>query len=247
MLNIAVCDEKKEMLHHISSLISEECKRRGIAVRLYGFMNGEELLHADEQNPFYAVFLDVFMMDLDGRQVAEIMRKRRGGVKIIFVTEHAELVFDSFAYQPYAFIIKEDSAVMKERFSWVFSRIELEESQRNTTVLKDITIGEQTVFFRDIVVIESDRNYLEYTVRNYKDTLRVRNTITKAEELLTPYYFLRVHRKNIVNMQHILYVDGKKQCIVMDNGMKILMGGSYRECVIEAYKNYLAMKGDITA
>ncbi|MDE6568339.1 MAG: response regulator [Lachnospiraceae bacterium] len=245
MLNIAVCDGKEEILHYISSVVSGEFRRRGISVRLFGFKRGKELLHADEQNPFHVVFLDIFMPDLDGRQMADIMRKRkrRERVKIIFVTGHADLVFDSFSYQPYAFIVKEDSVMMKKRFSQVVSRIELEESQKKTLVLKDINIGEQTVFFQDIVVIESDRNYLEYIVQNYKDALRVRGTITWASEFFVPHYFIRVHRKNIINMLHILYIDGKKQVIVMDNGMNIIMGGSYRQSVMEAYKKYLAMKG----
>lgn len=245
MLNIAVCDGKEEILHYISSLVSGEFRRRGISVRLFGFKSGKELLYADEQNPFHVVFLDIFMPDLDGRQMADIMRKRkrRERVKIIFVTGHADLVFDSFSYQPYAFIVKEDSVMMKKRFSQVVSRIELEESQKKTLVLKDINIGEQTVFFQDIVVIESDRNYLEYIVQNYRDALRVRGTITWASELFTPHYFIRVHRKNIINMLHILYIDGKKQVIVMDNGMNIIMGGSYRQSVMEAYKKYIAMKG----
>ncbi|MDE6852201.1 MAG: LytTR family DNA-binding domain-containing protein [Lachnospiraceae bacterium] len=245
MLNIAVCDGKEEILHHISTLVSGEFKRRGISIHLYGFMSGKELLYADEQNPFHVVFLDIFMADFDGRQIADIMRKRRERVKIIFVTGHADLVFDSFSCQPYAFIVKEDSGLMKKRFSQVVSRIELEESQKKAIVLKDINIGKQTVFCQDIVVIESDRNYLEYMVQHYKDALRVRGTITKVEELLSPHYFIRVHRKNIVNMIHILYIDQKKQVIVMDNGTNIIMGGSYRRSVMDMYQRYLAMKGGI--
>lgn len=125
------------------------------------------------------------------------------------------------------------------------SRIELAESQKKVMVLKDIHVGEQTVFFRDIVVIESDRNYLEYTVQNYKNTLRVRDTITRVEELFSPHHFVRVHRKNIVNMLHILYIDQKKKNIVMDNNMEIIVGGSYRESVVRAYERYLAMRGGI--
>lgn len=245
MLNIAVCDGKEEILHRISALVSGEFRRRGISIHLFRFMSGKEMLHADEQNPFQVIFLDIFMTDYDGRQIADIMRKRHERVKIIFVTGHAEFVFDSFTYQPYAFIVKEDSVLMKQRFSQVVSRIELEESQKKAIVLKDINIGEQTVFFQDIVVIESDRNYLEYIVQNYKDPLRVRGTITKVEELFAPHYFIRVHRKNIVNMIHILYIDQKRQVIVMDNGTNIIMGGSYRQSVLDMYQRFLAMKGGI--
>lgn len=116
MLNIAVCDDKEEIVYRLSSLVSGEFKRRGISVYLQGFMSGKELLHADEQNQFHVVFLDIFMTDLDGRQVADIMRRRRERVKIIFVTGHAGLVFDSFSYQPYDFIVKGDSPLMKKSF-----------------------------------------------------------------------------------------------------------------------------------
>ena len=131
---------------------------------------------------------------------------------------------------------------MRKKLSNIVSRIEQTEQQKKAMVLKDIHVGEQTVFFRDIVVIESDRNYLEYTVQNYKDTLRVRDTITRAEELFGRHYFIRVHRKNIVNMHHIMYIDQKKKNIVMDNNMEIIIGGSYRQSVTEAYTRYLAMK-----
>lgn len=245
MLNIAVCDEKEEILHQISSLVLGEFKRRGISIHLYEFTSGKELLNADEQNPFHAVFLDIVMSDFDGRQIADIMRRKRERVKIIFITGHAELVFDIFSYQPYAFIVKGDSFLMKRRLSQVVSRIELAESQKKAINLKDIYIGEQTVFFRDIIIIESDRNYLEYVVQNYKDTLRVRGTIGRAEELFAPHYFVRVHRKNIVNMMHILYIDQKKQYIVMDNGVKIIIGDSYRQSVMETYKGYLARKSEV--
>lgn len=245
MLNIAVCDEKEELLHQISALVLGEFKRRGISVHLYEFRSGKELLYADEKNPFHAVFLDIIMSDYDGRQIADIMRRKHEHVKIIFVTRHAELVYDVFSYQPYAFIVKENSVQMKKRFSQVVSRIELAESQKKTISLKDIYIGEQTVFFQNIILIESDRNYLEYVVQNYKDSLRVRGTISKAEEVFASHYFMRVHRKNIVNMLHILYIDQKKQYIVMDNGVKIIIGDSYRQSVLETYSRYLARKGEV--
>lgn len=245
MLNIAVCDDKVEILNHISSLVSGEFKRRGISICLQAFISGRELLHADEQSQFQVVFLDIFMADLDGRQIADIMRRRRERVKIIFVTGYASLVFDCFSYQPYDFIVKGDSALMQKRLSHVVARIELTENQKMSIALKDVRLGEQTVFFKDIVVIESDRNYLEYTVQNYKNILRVRDTITRVEELFRSHHFIRVHRKNIVNMVHILYIDQKKKNIVMDNNMEVLIGGSYRQDVMDTYRRYLTMRGGI--
>lgn len=245
MLNIAVCDGEEKTLHHISSLILGEFKRRGISIHLYEFLSGKELLYADEKNPFHMVFLDIFMTDFDGRQIADIMRRKHEHIKIVFVTGQADLVFDIFSYQPYAFIVKGDSVLMKKRLSQVVSRIDLAERQKEAISLKDIYIGEQTVFFRDIVIIESDRNYLEYIVQNYKDALRVRGTISKAEELFAPHYFMRVHRKNVVNMMHVMYIDQRKQYIVMDNGMKIIMGERYRESVLKEYQKYLTLKGEV--
>lgn len=245
MLNIAVCDDREEILNEVSSFVSGEFRRRGISIHLQGFMNGRELLYADLKSQFHVVFLDIFLVDLDGRQIADIMRKRRERVKIIFVTGHAGLVFDSFSCQPFDFIVKGDSALMKKRLSHTIARIELTQAQSRSLVLKDIHLGEQNVFFRDIVVIESDRNYLEYTVQHYGGPLRVRDTITRMEEQLCPRHFIRVHRKNIVNMLHILYIDQKKKNIMMDNGMELVIGGSYRLSVWEAYRRYLSMRGAV--
>lgn len=245
MLHVAVCDDEQETLYNISSLVLEEFNRRGVEIKIREFISGGELLEADEEDQFHVVFLDICMADLDGHQIAHIMRRRRERVKIIFITGHVNLVFDSFACQPYDFIVKESTEQIQKKISRVIERLELDRKQNQTIVLGDIYLGNQTVFFRDIVVVESDRNYLEYTVQNYRSPLRIRDTITHAEHVCKPHCFIRVHRKNIVNMMHILYIDQKKKNIIMDNRMEIFIGESYKKSVVEEYNRYLDMRSGI--
>ncbi|MBO5484020.1 MAG: response regulator transcription factor [Lachnospiraceae bacterium] len=245
MLNVAVCDDKKDILHNISSLILGEFTRKGVKINIREFVSGRDLLSADEVERYHVVFLDICMEGFDGLQIADIIRRRRKKVKIIFISGHANLVFNSFSCQPYDFIVKESPENMQKKLSRVIERIKLERNQNKTIVLGDIYLGEQTVFYRDIVVIESDRNYLEYTVQDYENPLRIRDTISRAEEVFKPHCFLRVHRKNIVNMMHIVYVDQKKKNIMMDNRMEIFIGESYRKSVTEEYNRYLDMRSGI--
>ena len=67
---------------------------------------GVQLLEALKNKMYKAVLLDINMEPMDGFSVAEAIGKSGYRTKIIFVTSHEDVVYDTFDYTPFYFIRK---------------------------------------------------------------------------------------------------------------------------------------------
>lgn len=72
------------------------------------YHSGEELLKGACRCNYDAVFLDLYMEGMSGFDTAKALAERKSEARIIFLTSNESLVFDSFEYQPFYFLRKEN-------------------------------------------------------------------------------------------------------------------------------------------
>jgi len=241
MIRIAICDDDKHTLSVLERYISNGFKVHTDEFIVKCYDNGKRLLSDNSFNAFDVLFLDIDMPKISGFDIAQKLRSDFSRCFIIFVTSHSNLVYDSLDYQPFHFIQKNPPKYLEESFYSVIDKL-MNHMKQNKKITLENDRETVNIYFRNIVYIESDKHYLNYYIQNREEPVLIRGTINEMEKALEIYSFIRIHRRFIVNLRYIKYIDTKigKVCLNFNGKSKSLsLGQSYKTRVNEIYGIYL--------
>ena len=106
-LVIGICDDDLNDLEQIRQAL---CKCMKILeeehVTVKGYQSSEKLYEESKQIKFHLLFLDLEMPGENGFELAERLHVLNSEIAIIFVSNHENMVFDSFEYIPMWFVRK---------------------------------------------------------------------------------------------------------------------------------------------
>lgn len=234
MINIAICDDEKAMLDSIYRTVKDEFDDAGIICNLKSFSKGTSLLKIHQDIPFNILFLDICMPDINGFSVAEKAKLINKDVFIIFITSNDELVYESFSYQPFYFVKKNTGSGFNHDVSVVVRKLISHLRQYESTLLEVSPGRKSSVLFKNIMYIKSDKHYLEYYLSD-GTTVRQRGNISEVELSLAEHSFIKVHKRNLINMRYIKYIDNRMLEIVLKNNTKLEMSRNYKTETEEKY------------
>ena len=108
MLRIGICDDVYDARLALRAALERSLERRKIQGRFWEFSSGEGLLrwlerHAGELD---LIFLDLEMGELDGMETARRLRSADSGLQLVFVTGHADCVFDGYSVGALGYLLK---------------------------------------------------------------------------------------------------------------------------------------------
>lgn len=107
MYKIAVCDDVSVDIYNIVEIIkkkSDENNIFGISYFLYN--NGNDLLKNINES-FDVIILDINMEEMDGKETAELIRKKDSDVILVFYSGVRAPTPNMFKVQPYRYITKQ--------------------------------------------------------------------------------------------------------------------------------------------
>lgn len=171
-----------------------------------------------------AVLLDIQMPDITGLELLDSLKNN--APKIIFTTAYSEYALQGFDYDQVVDYLHKP--IRLTRFIKALERLKrilaLEREFNNGTapqlkIMPEvsqadfISIKDNKVIYRlaytDILYIQSWGNYLKFFLSD-KTVKIVRKTIKVVEAELSPKHFLRVHKSYIVNINHIIAIEGNQ-------------------------------------
>lgn len=108
MLRIDICDDVQEARFALRCALERVLERQGEEAAFFEFSGGEGLLrwldsHAGELD---LVFLDLEMGELSGMETARRLRAADDGVQLVFMTGHAEGVFEGYSVGALGYLLK---------------------------------------------------------------------------------------------------------------------------------------------
>lgn len=112
----------------------------------------------------------------------------------------------------------------------------------NSRIELNMPYGEtQCVEPAEIYYAKSSKNYVEFFLGDDENdnTLRVRGKIDDIVKKLSPYLFTAIHKRYIVNMQHIKKVDFPNSRIILKNGECLGISRACKGEFEKAYNRYL--------
>lgn len=200
-MQIAVCEDQKELADHLRNAIQcyfEEQAEELPAISVY--YDGQALLEADTTQPFDIIFMDIELPLISGMEAARILRQRGSDALIIFVTVYSEFMATSFHVEAFDFLIK---PVAQTDINRVLSRCVQKRNQQNGTLVVKSGKGAAVVCLKDILYITSSKHYITIVQKDGKQ-IRSMMTMSQIENTLRAYpQFLRCHQSYIANIDYV--------------------------------------------
>jgi len=176
--------------------------------------NAFEAMNILHQEKVDILFLDIKMPLLSG---IEMLKKIQNQSKVILTTAFSEFAVESYEYGVADYLLK---PISFERFLKSVNKILLPQNIDfiNGNSEENITAQPTFIFFKadkkifkyylnDILFIEGSGNYIKVHTQNDKP-LMVLDKLTDIFEKLPRKQFLRVHKSFIINISHIIKIEG---------------------------------------
>ena len=239
MIRIAICDDNNIFIKDFKNLVDFVFSSHGLNTVISDFFSGNLLLNHQRQRPFDIIFLDIDMPKINGFDIALALKEEKSETLFVFVTNHNELVYDSFAFQPLNFITKGNKEIMQQRLNTVVSQIKEHLLQQKSIILENDLIGKQAVSISDVIYIESSRHNVIYYIKNYPESIEVPGSISALENEYSKLGFVRIHKRYLVNMRHLFNVNISKEYVEFKDHTRLPASRNYKHKADEEFTLYL--------
>ena len=197
------------------------------------FLSGAALLEAAKTQPrFDIVFLDIYMPNENGIEVAEALRKISPETGIVFVTTSREHAVEAFSLYALHYLVK---PVTTEGIVESFRRLTEFRSRHRKSITLTVGSERHTVFLDKICFLESDNHTVNVSLSDGR-VLKVRMSFKEIENKMDEN-FLRINRGIVVNMEYIVRI-GTDIC-VLQNGIRLPIAIRHSTAVRAKYDDYV--------
>lgn len=200
MINIAICDDDKEIIKEIKKYIEEY---KGSECLISTYNSGEELLK--EEKKFEIIFLDIDMGGINGIETAKKIRKFDKAVKIIYVTNFTD--YTNLAFQVHAFGYLNKPIKKEQIYNQLDEAIEYSTNEEEEVAIEFMTTeGVIRLKPKDIYYFE----YLDrkVKVKTLEKAYMIKEKITDIAEKMINYDFLMPHKSFTINLFYIKSIKG---------------------------------------
>lgn len=234
MITVAVCDDQKADLDKIKHLVENALVLEQAGANNIILYNDSSSLMDDIRNnkKIDLLYLDIILPSGSGFTVADEIRRINDSIKIIFVSNYNDLVYQSLFYQPFLFIRKR----MLEYEIDGSIRYFLKYQAKHFPICKFKVHGHAlSVNSKDILYMTSNLHSLTVCLKDTSFTCR--DSITNRQKELHNYGFVQSHISCLVNLRYVEKI--RKNEIIMQNGDSLALSRGKQKQVEEAYLLYL--------
>lgn len=202
MIRIAVVDDDEIFLDQMDAYIAQYAAERNRTIETERFLEGSRLLEA--QHSFDIIFLDIEMKEIDGIETARHIRETDKDVVLVFITNMAQYAISGYEVDALDYILKPiNYYTFSIRMDRAVSHLK---KHRSREILLNLANGIKRVQTDDIYYIEVQNRTLCYHTK--EDKFTVHGTMSAVEKELKDYHFIRCNHWYLVNLQHVMQVEG---------------------------------------
>lgn len=230
MINIAICDDVKNVRDYIIHMCDEYSNNNGIIFSYKEFSSGIQIF--DYEGHIDILFLDIQILGMNGIEVMEKLDGKENVDIIIFVSGYDNYCFNVFSSKTRGFLKKPVSYdVFEQNIKRAINEIERKK-------IIEFETEQKRVFIRndDLIYIETMGNYVKIYCKGNMEYI-VYGSMKKWSERLEDYGVIRVSSSYMVNLR---YVREWEKIIKLENiNKKIQVGRKYYQKGREVYYAYV--------
>ena len=234
MITIAVCDDQKNDLDKIESLIKEALSSEsGDSYLVIPYEDCVALLNDIKSGKTIdLLYLDIVISYQSGFAIADQIHNINNRIKIIFVSNYHDMICQSILYQPFLFIRKDRMDYEVSGSIYLFLK---QYREQHPVCIFNHLRQSFSVDSRDILYMTSHLHDLTVYMRACKFTCR--DSISQRKRELCGYGFVQSHISCLINLRYVEQI--KSNEIIMQNGDSVTLSRIKREEVKMAYLSYL--------
>jgi len=177
--------------------------------------DGHDALVKASAQPYDAIFLDVRMPDLDGLELARVLRRFAAPPQLVFVTAYDTAAVDAFELHALDYLLKPvGRRRVEEALERVASAVSVAEQangdarsdprapaphESEVIAVANVRSGSTRLIPRSsILYVQSNGDFVRIVVEDGRYLLRA--TLTDVQRRWEPFGFVRVHRQYVANL-----------------------------------------------
>ncbi len=200
-MKIAICDDNKDELLHISAILDCYIQERNAPVFYKAFYSATELLATAKSGTYDLYLLDVIMPAVNGMETAREIRSFDKVAQIAFLTSSPEFAIESYSVKACNYLLK---PVTKEKLFFALDDIiDSSAKEHAEAIVVKSNDGIERIQLSLLTYVEVlDRRVLYYLASG-KVVECISQFSEVCAELLLYSQFVQPHRSYVVNMQYI--------------------------------------------
>ena len=233
---IAIVDDEEKEMTALSEALTDYAAINHLNLTIHTYHSAEEILAVFHPYAYTAIFMDIYMKELNGIKAAEKLLSIDRSATLIFLTTSNEHMPEAFAIHAYDYISK---PAKMERIAKVMDDVLLMHTQLSASprLLFNNNGQEVSIPYHDIVAVRTaGHNYLDI-ISISGASWHIRMTFSTITELLgADHHFLLIIRGTIVNMDHILRMDN--ELCHMEGGLSLPINIKNAKALETTWQNY---------
>ena len=234
-LKIGICDDQEEELEQVRDMLLRAVGDSACEADLYCFRRSRELVEKIESDPFFfdMLFLDLYIDDRIGFDIAETVRKRNRRCVMVFITAFADRMAESFRYLTSAYLVKPvDENSLRAAFRTALGHLDA------APALHLHSKGEErAVPFDRIVYLESRLKDVRLFCAGRREPLVFRGRLSELGGLPAEY-FHPCHKSFVVNFSYVSRIDKSAHEIVLRGGTRIPVSRRYYRRIVGDFMEF---------
>ncbi|MCR8641059.1 LytTR family DNA-binding domain-containing protein [Paenibacillus sp. N1-5-1-14] len=238
-LNIVIADDEAPAREELAYMLSQYEQVDKLTQAINGL---DTIKKVKEQKPDI-LFLDMNMPDLNGLQVAEIIREWNPNLKIVFSTAYDQYAIPAFKLRAFHYMLKPYDEEDVEMIFRELGKIQVNTGASTTPPPQQIVTrssvklaleleeGIKYVSPIDVVYISKEGKHVQVHLR--ENAYTVSYNLCDLEDKLEQFGFFRCHKSYLVNLDKVAEL---KSWV---NGAYNLMMNDARKNVIPVSRNYI--------
>lgn len=213
-MRIAIVDDMPILLEDLKKKLQTSCEKYPSTVEIIGFQSAKEFLESYEKQVFHVVFLDIYLPEINGLEIARILREKDENVLIIFCTSDDSMVYNSIKYGPFRYLRK---SMLDKELDEAVEAIFLELKKLQYKIVVKTTDGMIPILAKEIIYLESKGHYINVHVND--NVFVFKGKINDYEVDLSHLGFIRTHIGFLVNLLYIYKIEACE--VTLNNGKKL--------------------------
>lgn len=232
MINFVLCDDNISSLNRLDKMLDTIFINNNIDGNIcLKASSPEDAIDYSLKNKVDVLFLDINLNStISGCDVADIVRKQKKNVYIVFLTGHLEYALLAYKYKTFDYLPK---PIVSERLEETVLRL-VEDMTSESANYIHLNNNKTIINTDEINYIKKDGMKLVFctNTRNYETY----SSFSKFEKTL-PENFIRCHKSYIVNINSIAGFKSNGNILELKNNQSCTLGAKYKNSFMEVFKN----------